>query len=88
MQHLSVAGNYDTGRLDEKGWAYLRSRHLSDETIGRFADGSITSDNRGNILFKITDIGKNEFGTYVGADVQGTYAKPLEKRMKINKKEN
>ncbi|MGC3749057.1 toprim domain-containing protein [Enterococcus faecalis] len=86
LQHLSVAGNYDTGRLDKKGWAYLRSRHLSDETIGRFADGSITSDNRGNILFKITDIGKNKFGTYVGADVQGTYAKPLEKRMKINKK--
>ncbi|MGT9162277.1 hypothetical protein ACVV50_14345, partial [Enterococcus faecalis] len=86
LQHLSVAGNYDTGRLDEKGWAYLRSRHLSDETIGRFANGSITSDNRGNILFKITDISPSRFGTYVGADVQGTYAKPLEKRIKINNK--
>lgn len=85
LHHLSVAGNYDTGRLDEKGWAYLRSRFLSDETIGRFADGSITSDNRGNILFKMTDIGRGKFGTYVGADVQGTYAKPLEKRMKINR---
>lgn len=86
LQHLSVAGNCDTGRLDEKGWAYLRSRHLSDETIGRFANGSITSDNRGNILFKITDISPSRFGTYVGADVQGTYAKPLEKRIKINNK--
>ncbi|EPH77887.1 hypothetical protein D929_00019, partial [Enterococcus faecalis 02-MB-P-10] len=45
----------------------------------------ITSDNRGNILFKITDIGRGRFGTYVGADVQGTYAKPLEKRMKENR---
>lgn len=86
LDKLSITGNYDTGVLDEKGWDYLRSRYLSDETIQEFVDKQmISSDNRHNILFKFSDIGKGKMGTVVGADVQGTYARPLAKRIKKTK---
>ncbi|AFO44832.1 hypothetical protein EFD32_1948 [Enterococcus faecalis D32] len=87
LDKLSITGNYDTGVLDEKGWDYLRSRYLSDETIQEFVDKQmISSDNRHNILFKFSDIGKGKMGTVVGADVQGTYARPLAKRIKKRKR--
>lgn len=86
LDKLSITGNYDTGVLDEKGWDYLRSRYLSDETIQEFVDKQmISSDNRHNILFKFSDIGKGKMGTVVGSDVQGTYARPLAKRIKKTK---
>ena len=83
LEKLSKAGNYDTTTFDDQGRDYLKSRHLSNETIQEFVDKKlVSSDNRHNILFKFSEIAKGQLGIPVGADIQGTYAIPLAKRIK------
>ncbi|BDP81196.1 toprim domain-containing protein [Enterococcus faecium] len=87
LTHLSTMGNYDTNVLSQKGREYLRSRYLSDETIGYLEKLNLVStDNKNNLLFKHIDIGIGKTGNIVGCDIQGTYARSLDKRVSLNDK--
>ncbi|NQE03569.1 toprim domain-containing protein [Enterococcus gallinarum] len=86
-QHISTMGNYDTSELGQKGRSYLKSRYLSDETIDYLEKLNLVStDNKNNLLFKHIDIGVGKTGNIVGCDIQGTYARSLEKRTSLNDK--
>lgn len=85
LQKLTETGNYDIGQLSEIGKEYLKSRFLSEEVIDMLAQRKlISSDNRNNILFRFSGLDYGNFGSPVGADVQGTYERPLEKRIDYN----
>lgn len=86
-KHISTMGNYDTSELGQKGRSYLKSRYLSDETIDYLEKLNLVStDNKNNLLFKHIDIGVGKTGNIVGCDIQGTYARSLEKRASLNDK--
>lgn len=86
LSKLTEGGNYAKDFLDEKGMNYLLSRYISKETIQHFQERRlITSDNRSNILFSMSGLTKGELGTVVGADVQGTYPKPVKDRIRFDK---
>lgn len=79
-------GTFDTKVLDISGKNYLRSRFIDDQIIAEFEKKKlITSDNQKNLLFNISDLGMGVTGQPVGAVVQGTYPKPLEKRIRQDK---
>ncbi|EGP4808743.1 DUF3991 domain-containing protein, partial [Enterococcus faecium] len=85
LEKLTETGNYDTNQLSEKGKEYLKNRFLSEEIINMLAQRKlISSDNRNNIIFRFSGLDYGNFGKPVGADVQGTYERPLEKRINYN----
>ncbi|MGM0158349.1 hypothetical protein IGI47_002681 [Enterococcus sp. AZ191] len=85
LEKLTETGNYDTNQLSEKGKEYLKNRFFSEETINMLAQRKlISSDNRNNIIFRFSGLDYGNFGKPVGADVQGTYERPLEKRINYN----
>jgi hypothetical protein len=71
----------DAGKLNKKGLDYLtEKRFLNPELVNTWAKaGLISSDTMGNVIFKW-----KEHGETVGADQQGIYKRPLEKRMRTN----
>lgn len=80
-------GNFDKDHLDEKGHRFLKKRFLSEETIDEFAlKKLISSDDYGNLLYRISDIGVGITGHYVGAEIQGTLPRKLSDRIRENRK--
>lgn len=81
LKILSKGGNFDTNTLSDKGRSFLvNERFLDPKYVDNLAKaGLISSDNKENILFKWTD--PNNVANIVGADVQGTYRQPIEKRL-------
>lgn len=80
-------GNFDKDRLDEKGRRFLKMRFLNEETIDEFAAKKlISSDDYGNLVYRISDVGVGITGHYVGAEIQGTIPRKLSDRIRENHK--
>ncbi|WP_368739640.1 toprim domain-containing protein [Enterococcus casseliflavus] len=62
-------------------------RFLNEETIDEFAAKKlISSDDYGNLVYRISDVGVGITGHYVGAEIQGTIPRKLSDRIRENHK--
>ena len=72
----------DFGHLTEIGRDYLASRYISQDVISFLEKQQfVSSDSKNNLLFKWYEFRPFGKQTVVGADVVGTYRKPVQQRI-------
>lgn len=72
----------DLEKLTDKGREYLSSRYISSDLISFLEEQKfVSSDSRDNLLFKWYEFRPSGHQNVVGADVVGTYRKPVKQRI-------